>query len=347
MRRLLVPSGVSLFVILIGLAASSHPPGSYPPPGSPPSAGTSAEDRIAFYSERDGNAEIYVMHADGSNQTRLTHTSWNEKAPNWSPDGSRLIYTSNRDGRFQVWMMNADGTGQHPLTSTQGQELASDWSPDGATIAFYSSRNDPNPGGCWPMCTWQIYLMNTDGSSQRRLMSSAGSDQAPRWSPDGSRILFYSQRAGNWDIYVVNADGTGEVRLTTTPKWEALPVWSPDGTKILYCTMDAGTYANRGIGIMNADGSDMRTIIPGSSRVNEDPVFSPDGHQIAFQSDRTGRYQIYVMNADGTDQHNISGNHANEYWPNWRPHPSPTPTPNPTVTPTPGKQVRRHLQRIR
>jgi TolB protein len=83
--------------------------------------------------------------------------------------------------------------------------------------------------------------------------------------------------------------------------------------------MTSSTMSNRGIGIMNADGTGMRTLIPGYGHVNEDPAWSPDGQRIAFQSNRTGAYQIYVMKADGSDQRNLSRNSANEYWPNWRP----------------------------
>ena len=323
----------------LGLVGSSIVTGP-DPQAAQPTATSASGDLIAFYSERDGNAEIYTMNADGSNQRRLTSRPSDEQAPNWSPDGRQIIYSSDQGGRWQAWVMNADGSNQHALTSTPWKELPSDWSPDGNLVAFMSSRNDPNPTGCYPWCNWQLYVMRTDGSEQRRLLVSTGSDEWPRWSPDGRRLVFFSRRAGNWDIYVVNADGTGERRLTTTPAWEALPVWSPDGSQIVFCTMAASTMNNRGISIMNADGTGMRVLIAGSSRVNEDPVFSPDGRQIAFQSDRTGRYQIFVMNADGSDQRNISQNHANEYWPNWRPASRPTPPP------TEGHRIRLRLSRV-
>jgi Tol biopolymer transport system component len=346
MLRLLAAMWVSTVLLLAGLAASSSSPAVDPPGPSQPASSRTTDDLIAFYSERNGNAEIYVMNTDGSNQSRLTFNSWDDQAPAWSPDGRQLVFTSYHSGRGQVWVMDADGANQQALTSTSWHELASDWSPDGTSIAFMSSRDDPNPSGCYPSCRWQLYVMKADGTHQRRLLTSSGSDECPRWSPDGARLAYFSRRANNWDLYVVNADGANEQRLTNTPQWEALPVWSPDGTQIVFCTITPVTVAKRSVAVMNADGTGMRTLVDGPGMVNEDPVWSPDGSQIAFQSDRDGNYEIYLMNADGTDQRNLSRNRANEYWPNWRPRLRPTPAPTPTAVATPGPRPRVHLRRL-
>jgi Tol biopolymer transport system component len=100
--------------------------------------------RITFQSNRDGNDEIYVMNADGSNSTRLTVDGHADQAPDWSPDG-RIAFQSNRDGNFQIWVMNGDGTGVMQLTRTDGcvRNLDPAWSPDGTKIAFDSDRDFP------------------------------------------------------------------------------------------------------------------------------------------------------------------------------------------------------------
>ena len=85
--------------------------------------------RIAFFSDRDGNDEIYVMDADGSNQTRLTNNPAWDCDPAWSPDGSRIAFTSDRDGNYQVYVMNADGSGQANSTDNAGGDGWPAWSP--------------------------------------------------------------------------------------------------------------------------------------------------------------------------------------------------------------------------
>ena len=86
--------------------------------------------KIAFISNRDGNQEVYVMNADGSEQTRLTTTTaareWNN--PTWSPDGKQIMFDSNRDGNFEIYVMNADGSGQMNITNSPASiDIAPDW----------------------------------------------------------------------------------------------------------------------------------------------------------------------------------------------------------------------------
>ena len=93
-------------------------------------------------------------------------------------------------------------------------------------IAFTSERDG----------NWEIYVMNADGTGERRLTSSAGDDMLPVWSPDGSRIAFTSTRDGNGEVYVMNADGSDQTNLTNHPGADGGPRWSPDGTRIAFTT---------------------------------------------------------------------------------------------------------------
>ena len=101
------------------------------------SAKTAGNGKIAFASDRDGNSEIYVMDADGSNQTRLTNNRGRDLDPVFSPDGKKIAFTSDRDGNSEIYVMNADGTGQMNLTNDPAQ----DPSPPGRPIA----RRSPSP----------------------------------------------------------------------------------------------------------------------------------------------------------------------------------------------------------
>jgi hypothetical protein len=127
--------------------------------------------QIVFVSNRDGNFEIYVMDADGTNQTRLTNDAASDDRATWSPDGSQIAFESNRDGNFEIYVMDADGTNQARLTNDPAADSAAAWSPDGSQIAFRSTRDGNN----------EIYLMNADGSNQINLTIDPAVDEAPAW----------------------------------------------------------------------------------------------------------------------------------------------------------------------
>jgi Tol biopolymer transport system component len=177
--------------------------------------------RIAFLSTRDRQpalhgAYLYVMRADGSGLRRLTHDLVHgDVSPVWSPDGRTI--------RFGRYIVNADGSGA-PLTTNV--PLAGAWSPDGRKIAFRGAF----PPGSWgsPRANYDVYVMNADGSGQRRLTRARAFDGDPVWSPDGRSIAFRSMRDGNAELYVMNPDGSGQRRLTRGPANEARFAWSPD-----------------------------------------------------------------------------------------------------------------------
>jgi len=168
----------------------------------------------------------------------------------------------------------------------------------------------------------EIYVMNVNGTNVTRLTFDAAADQEPSWAPDGSKIVFSSDRgalAGSLAIYVMAANGTNPIRLTDTT-YNSAPAWSPDGSKIAF--QSARNSFNLEIYTMNADGTS-QTRITNNLAKDTQPAWSPDGSKIAFQSDRdspAGFYEIYVMNADGSNQTRLT----NTVWvidgyPTWSP----------------------------
>ncbi|MCH7905619.1 MAG: PD40 domain-containing protein [Armatimonadetes bacterium] len=252
--------------------------------------------KIAFTSERDGNAEIYVMNADGSGQTRLTNNGADDRRPAFSPDGSKIAFASDRDGNWEIYVMNADGSGQTRLTNHVATDHTPAFSPDGSKIAFGARRDGD----------FEIYIMNVDGTDQTRLTNSSLSDWVPAFSPDGSKIVFASWREGNDEIYVMNVDGSGQTNLTHSGTVDFDPSYSPDGSKITFLTTRDGNWE---IYVMNADGTGA-TRLTNNGSVDVDPVYSPDGSKIAFNSDRDGDHEIYIMNADGTGAIQLTNNAA-------------------------------------
>ncbi len=224
--------------------------------GAPPTTA-----RSAFVSDRDGNDEIYLMNADGTGQTNLTHNPANENAATWSPDGSQIAFESDRDGNREIYVMNADGTGQTNLTKNPATDGVPAWSPDGSKIAFFSYR-DGNP---------EIYVMNADGAGQTRLTDNPALDSDPMWSPDGSQIAFWSFSGGNWEVYVINPDGTGQTNLTNDPAWDGDYTWSPDGSQIAFVSERDG---NLEVYVINADGTGQTNLT--DNRADDDrPDWSP------------------------------------------------------------------------
>ena len=165
----------------------------------------------------------------------------------------------------------------------------------GAKIVFSSNRDGNS----------QIYTMNADGSGQVRLTNNGANDDSPRWSPNGTKILFQSDRdnpsTGYNDIYVMNSDGTGQTRLTTDPNDDSSASWSPDGAKIVFQSIRNGQFYQ--VYVMNSDGSGQLNL-SNSSGSDGQPSWSPDGTKIAFASERDheGFASIYVMSANGTNQ---------------------------------------------
>jgi TolB protein len=144
----------------------------------------------------------------------------------------------------------------------------------------------------------EIYSMNGDGTSRRRLIDNPYNDIEPAWSPDGAKIAFASERTGNYEVFVMNADGSGQTNITNSPgSWDSHPSWSPDGSRIAFHSNRDG---NMEIYAMNPDGSN-QSRITNDAAFDGFPAWSPDGAQIAFESDRDGDHDIYTMDVDGSD----------------------------------------------
>jgi Tol biopolymer transport system component/TolB-like protein len=234
--------------------------------------------RIAFYSDRDGGWEIYVMDGDGRNQTRLTTSIGHALKPAWSPDGSRIAF--NGDG---IYVMDADGSNQTRLTTSGGDECPT-WSPDGRRIVFAS----------YGLFSADIFVMDADGSNRTQL-TTTDNDILPAWSPDGRSIAFSSKRDGDYEIFVMDADGSNQTQLTNNTSNDWYTAWSLDGRSIAFSSDRDGDYE---IFVMDADGSN-QTQLTNNTSDDDEPAWSPDGRRIAFASGGFISSNIFVMDADG------------------------------------------------
>ncbi|MCE5251200.1 hypothetical protein LLG96_13365 [bacterium] len=174
-------------------------------------------DIIAFTSSRDGNAEIYTCRKNGKDIRRLTNHFAIDSSPTWSPDGTQIAFTSDRSGLPKVYIMNSDGTGIHRLTSNlDTYEDSPCWSPRGDRIAFVILSD----------FGFDIATSNTSGEDMVMLTFGSGSNENPKWSPDGLRILFTSNRLGGENLYIMSWDGSN-VRPLTKNGISLSPAWAP------------------------------------------------------------------------------------------------------------------------
>ena len=257
--------------------------------------------QIAFASDRDGDAAIYIMDTDGGNVRQLT----DEPGADWSPDGTQIAFQSDRDGDYEIYVMDADGGNVRQLTDDPGWDGSPVWSPDGTRIAFRSDRDGD----------YEIYVMDADGGNVRQLTDDPWWDWDPDWSPDGTRIAFRSDRDGDYEIYVMDADGGNVRQLTDDPWWDWDPDWSPDGTRIAFSSNRDGDYD---IYVMDTDGGNVRQLTD-DPWWDWDPDWSPDGTRIAFSSNRDGDGDIYVMDTEGGNVRQLTDDPGWDGYPAWSP----------------------------
>ena len=268
--------------------------------------------KLAFDVRFSAQEGIHVAHADGARARRLTG-KWSLQAA-WSPDGRTIAFRSYRDGNSEVYVMNADGSGQRNLTRNLRDDSTPVWSPDGRKIAFLRGFDAEHGSAGSHRDPSEVYVMNADGSGQKRLTRNPGFDQSPAWSPDGRKIAFVSNRGGIPKVHVTNADGSGQRSLSTLAG-DRSPSWSPDGRKLVFVSDRDG---NSEVYVMNANGSGQRKLTRNPA-FDGDPAWSPDGRSIAFRSTRDGNTDIYIMNADGSKPRNLTRSPANEGWFAWSP----------------------------
>jgi Tol biopolymer transport system component len=184
--------------------------------------------------------DIFVMNADGSGVTQLTHGPDRDTQAVWSPDAGRVSFvrTKTERGLPSVWLVSANGSNAHRFAA--GGSAA--WSPGGKRLAIGSL------GG--------LTIVTVDGKRKKRIVS--GETEVAAWSRDGRRILFTSWRDGNTEVYVVRTNGNGLRRLTRSRGDDFAADFSPDGRRILFSSDRRGGYLQ--VYVMNLNGSGVRNL---------------------------------------------------------------------------------------
>jgi dipeptidyl aminopeptidase/acylaminoacyl peptidase len=288
--------------------------------------------KIAF---TRGFSVVTVMNPDGTGETDLNPENQNQKAPAWSPDGTKLAFARTVAGLgtpHAIYTMNPDGTDLRRVTSSDRDEARPAWSPDGRKLVFERVIDDSTCDN-FVECGEELFTINVDGTGERRLTDNHTFDLFPAWSPDGSKIAFSRFELGscvnqfsscNWDIVTIDPDGAGEVNLLHNDEANLNPNWSPDGAQIAFSsTLDSCCVGE--IFTMKADGTGLRQLTsfphPGDWFTSLDPAWSPDGTEIVFSAGYAGSNhdEIQTVDVDHGDVTRLTDRLGVKDEPDWQP----------------------------
>lgn len=284
-------------------------------PAAPAVAATAADAaEVAFVSIRSGDAHIYARDASGQVRA-LTAGKGTHTQPAWAADG-KFAYTLNVGAYTQVWYTDAQGRSARRVAQTQGVESAPSWSPDSRLLAYFNKSATGSE-------VELVVLDTSTGLSQ--VLARNGHDMGPNavsWSGDGQRLAFQGadpKETRRNQVYVVDRPTGRVLELSSkVSRGASAPQLSPDGKQVLWV---ADKRERAPIMLTDVDTADSRELTPEPISFNETPRWSADGKRIVFVSLRdslaSGRNEVFVMNADGSQVRNISRHDAEDFDAKW------------------------------
>jgi Tol biopolymer transport system component len=238
----------------------------------------------------------------------------------------RIAFSSFRthpEGRIgDIFSINTDGSDLRQLTTNLEDDAQSDWAPDGRDIAYRIRK----PG---QTSNFEVSRMTAAGTGHTRLTVSPDGQASsqPTWWPDRSRMLFRRSAPRVSSLWTMGTGGENPALLFDPPAHQFYPSISPDAKRFLFASVKSPTGdTDRAIESMNADGSDLRVLFDVAGAFDSAPAWSPDGTQIAFESNAdvaggnpTHDEEIWIMDADGADPVQITHNDMHDEGPAWSP----------------------------
>jgi len=253
------------------------------------------DTRIVFVDE-SGSAQkrvkrLAIMDQDGANVRYLSNGKDLVLTPRFSPSRQEITYMSFAGDRPRVYLLQLE-TGQQELVGNfPGMTIAPRFSPDGQKVVMSLLQDDGSAN---------IYTMDLRSRTTTRLTSSQAIDTSASYSPDGSKIVFESDRGGRQQIYVMGADGSNPQRVSFGNGSYSTPVWSPRGDLIAFTKQSGGQFS---IGVMKTDGSGERLLTSGFH--NEGPTWAPNGRVLMFFRESGGTSRLYTIDLTGRNERQI------------------------------------------
>jgi Tol biopolymer transport system component len=252
-------------------------------PGAAPTEGGPSPWELAYEREAGGNLDIYVIPARGGPERRLTADPAADGLARWTPDGRSIVFTSDRSGTPQIWEVPAEGGEARRLRANKAAEYQADPSPDGRQIAFLTNLDGPE----------RLVVLDQSTGTLRDLVRHGDHTifGNPHWSPDGRFITFSSNWRIGHQIYVVEVATGRQRRISGLTTGGCEPRFSRDGRRVVYVSRGHQRPTSRLVENDLETGQERALV--GWPALNYDPVYSPDGSELAFASNIAGVWAIY------------------------------------------------------
>jgi len=266
---------------------------------------------IVFQSNADGDNEIYLLNSQGLLQ--LTHNTWNDEYPVWSPDGRKIAFSANPKGNSDLFIMSADGSGITPIASSSLDESEPSWFPDGQSLAYTREMRTTLKRD---VSLYRISLKT--GKTVKVIPDYSRINSIPDVSPQANLIAFTGKRPLGWDVAVYHV-GLKTVEFLDQRGKSCRARFSPNGKHLAYVSSQSDGKGD--IWLMLPDGGQKRKLTDRSETYDYFPAWSADGRHIVFSSsnqhNHEGDWALHVVEVQTGKVKILFDGPGNDIFPDW------------------------------
>jgi TolB protein len=282
--------------------------------GSPPPLAEAADDsreawELVYDLEIGGNADLFVVSAAEATPRQLTDVPGYDGMARFTPDGERIVFSSERTGHWQIFEIPAEGGAARQMRTNAATEYQADPSPDGRSLAFLTNLDGPE----------RLVLTDLSGGDLRELVRHGRKTifGNPSWSVDGGQIAFSSNWRIGHQIYVVDVASGESRRISPLTSGGCEPRFTPDGRRV--CYVSRGHLGSESRLVAHDLETGKEEVLVDWPALNYDPAFSPDGSEIAFASNISGRFAIYRQRLSDGKAWRVTHGPGQARYPDYRP----------------------------